>query len=125
MINSLPLRDFGLTNIPAVPYLLTFSEPLLTLFHLARRSIEVQPAKDGLSNVYRIGGQTATAYEFLYGASTSQDLARAGQRLEAILTRGFEGIQNPIFRESAMPDADHASTSPLTSLSLDEAEDFL
>ena len=68
MIDRLPLRDFGLENIPAVPYLFNFSEPLLTLFHLARRSLEVEPAKNGLSNTFTIHGQTATAHDFLYGS---------------------------------------------------------
>jgi lipoxygenase len=124
MINSLPLRHFGLTNMPAVPYLLTFSEPLLTLFHLARRSVEVQPAKDGLSNVYKIGGQAATAYEFLYGTSASQELARAGQRLKKILERGFDGIQDAIFREDKFPNGARSNKTPLTALSLDEPGDF-
>src|SRR5690349_8544803 len=100
MIDHLPLQDFGFENIPAIPYMLTLSEPLLTLFRLARRSLEIEPAKDGLSNVYTIEGQTARAYDFLYGSSTPDELARATAHLEDILAKGFEGVKNEIFRHS-------------------------
>ncbi|MFZ0593954.1 MAG: lipoxygenase family protein [Bryobacteraceae bacterium] len=126
MIPQLPLRDFGLQNIPAVPYLLTFSEPLLTLFRLARRALEVQPAKDGLSNRYTIGAQTGTAYEFLFGSSAAQDLARATNDLEEILVKGFEGVRDAALRRSVSASrVSSATQGPLwTGLSLEKPEDF-
>src|SRR5436305_966497 len=126
MIDRLPLRDFGLENIPAVPYLFNFSEPLLTLFHLARRSLEVEPAKNGLSNTFTIHGQTATAHDFLYGSSSSDELVRATVRLEGILAKGLEGFKDAIFRTDppAGPTRSDDTASALTSLSLDKPEDF-
>jgi len=100
MISQLPLRDFGLQNIPAVPYLLTLSEPLLTLFRLAGRSLEVEPAKNALSNTYTIAGQTASAYDFLYGRSSSDDLARMTIELEGVLAKGFAGFKEKILGEN-------------------------
>jgi hypothetical protein len=125
MIDKLPLRDFGLQNVPAVPYLLTLSEPLLTLFRLAHRALEVEPAKNALSNTYTIGGETGTGYEFLFGSSASEDLARATAELEGILARGFDGVKEAVLRKnvSAVVRA-MASSSGWTSLSLDKPEDF-
>jgi len=62
-IGNLPLKDIGLNNVPAVPYLLTF----ITVLRLGLRALEHGSAKDGLSVTYTIGGRTATAFEFLYG----------------------------------------------------------
>ncbi|HEY3455521.1 MAG TPA: hypothetical protein VGK64_13025 [Bryobacteraceae bacterium] len=125
MIEPLPLRDFGLKNIPAVPLLLTFSEPLLTLFHLARRSLETEPAKDGLSNRYTIGGQTASGHDFLFGRSSAEELARATRELEGILGKGLDGIRQAIFQRNAASENVLARDgAALTALSLDKPEDF-
>src|SRR5256885_15860430 len=124
MIQQLPLRDFGLQNIPAVPYLLTLSEPLLTLFRLARRSLDVEPAKNGLSNTYTIAGQTARGYEFLFGRPSSEELARATVELERILGRGFDGFRNAIFRRGvAAENAAGTDNTALTALSLGDPRD--
>jgi hypothetical protein len=126
MIHQLPLRDFGLQNIPAVPYLLTLSEPLLTLFRLARRALEVQPAKDGLSNSYTIGGRTGKAYDFLFGSSATEDLARATSDPEQILARGFDGVRDAALRRhTSAPGSSTTLQAPAwTALSLEEPEDF-
>ena len=125
MIEPLPLRDFGLKNIPAVPLLLTFSEPLLTLFHLARRSLEVEPAKNSLSNTYTIGGQTASGCDFLFGRSSAEELARATRELERIVNMGPDGIRGAIFRgHAATPNGTTSGDTALTALSLDKPEDF-
>ena|SRR5438874_2712155 len=113
MIDRLPLRDFGLENIPAVPYLFNFSEPLLTLFHLARRSLEVEPAKNGLSNTFTIHGQTATAHDFLYGSSSSDELVRATVRLEGILVTASQDWESGLqFGHDALSETFLAITSP-------------
>ena len=65
-VGHLPLQDIGLNNIPAVPYLLTFS----TVLRLGLRALETRSAKsakDGLSVTYTIGGRTATALSFFTG----------------------------------------------------------
>jgi hypothetical protein len=88
-IQHLPLQDIGLNHIPAVPYLLTFSEPLGTVLRLGLRSLETRPAKDGLSIPYTIGNRTATAFEFLYGSAPSNPLQGAGGEIERILAGGL------------------------------------
>ncbi len=121
----LPLREFGLKNIPAVPLLITFSEPLLTLFRLAHRALETEPAKNGLSNTYTIGGQTAAGHDFLFGRSSAEELARATTELERILSKGPEGIRETIFRgHAATPNGATSGDTALTALSLDKPEDF-
>jgi hypothetical protein len=124
-IGKLPLRDFGLVNIPAVPYVLTLSEPLLTLVRLATRSLQIQPAKDALSNVYTIGDQSAPANQFLFNSSASGDLQRETAELENILSQGSDGLIQAILRQTHsfgdVPDADNA---PLTTLSLDKPDQF-
>jgi hypothetical protein len=124
-IGKLPVRDFGLLNIPAVPYVLTISEPLLTLFRLAARSLQIEPAKDGLSNVYTIAGQSAPANQFLFNSSASDDLRRETAELENILSQGLDAFIQAILRKSAsfgnVPSTDSV---PLTALSLDKPEDF-
>ena len=126
MIGKLPLQDFGLRNIPAVPYLLTLSEPLLTLFRLALRALEVEPAKNALSNTYTIGGKTGSGYDFLFGAPASEDLARATVELETILAKGFDGVKATVLRKDvAAVSARPAAGDPAwTSLSLGKPEDF-
>lgn len=125
VINKLPLRDFGLLNIPAVPYLLTSSEPLLTLFRLAIRSFQIEQAKDGLSNIYNIAGQTAPANQFLFGSSASDDLARETAELEGILTKGLAGFQEAILRKQAsFGGGSTTSATSLTGLSLDKPDEF-
>jgi hypothetical protein len=64
-INHLPLRLIGLKNMPAVP--IELDGLIDTALRLARRSEEIEPAKQGLSNIYTIGGRTAEAIEFLFG----------------------------------------------------------
>jgi hypothetical protein len=126
MIDKLPLSDFGLHNLPAVPYLLTLSEPLLTLFRLARRSFEVEPARNGLSNVYSIAGQTATAYQFLYDSSSTEELARATADLERILAKGVNGFKEAILRRNVTVNTSKlpTDTTVLTSITLDQPQDF-
>ena len=125
MIFPLPLKEFGLKNIPAVPLLLTFSEPILTLLHLARRALEVEPAKNGLTNTYTIDGQTGTANDFLFGRSSAEELKLATAELERILSRGPESIRETIFRGGiASTGGAAAGDTPLTALSLDKPADF-
>ena len=64
-IDHLPLRLFGLKHIPAVP--IELDGLVDTLLKLRDRAEETEPARQGLSNRYTIGGVTADAITFLYG----------------------------------------------------------
>ena len=72
-VGHLPLRQWGLDNCPAIPYWADADgNPDLAhvgaaLASLGRRTVETQPAWDGLTETYTIAGQTKTAYEFMYG----------------------------------------------------------
>jgi hypothetical protein len=56
-------------NLPAVP--LDADGIKDTLEKLAIRSVQTTQSKQGLSRTYTIGGQTRTAYEFLFGTGSS------------------------------------------------------
>src|SRR5262245_50937733 len=76
-IKRLPLRDVGLNNIVAVPYVLSLSEPIHTTLRLGMKEVEILPAKHGFSNSYTVNGVTATAFEFMYGKTPSQLFSQA------------------------------------------------
>ena len=71
-------------NLPAVP-LASIPSLIDTLIKLGKRSVETQPALDGLSNIYTIDGHTATGQEFLFGES-GRDVQAEGDR-EALRER--------------------------------------
>ncbi|HTU94538.1 MAG TPA: hypothetical protein VMF14_01785 [Solirubrobacteraceae bacterium] len=72
-VAQLPLRQWGLVNCPAIPYWADANgDPDLahvgaTLASLARRTMQANPGWAGLTEPYTIGGQSGTAYRFLYG----------------------------------------------------------
>ena len=74
-IDHLPLRWIGLDSIPAVP--IEIEGLIDTLLRLRQRAEEIQPARQGLYNTYRIGGLTAEAIEFLFGDQSDRTLAEA------------------------------------------------
>lgn len=66
----LRLRNDGLADSPAIPF--TIRHLISSLAKLGIRTIETREAKQGLSNVYTIGGETHNAYTFLYGESNEK-----------------------------------------------------
>ena len=66
-VRKLPIRLLGLTEMPAVPLILR--ELPGTLLKLGEREKEMEQAKNGLYNTYKIDGETATAYSFMYSPS--------------------------------------------------------
>lgn len=81
-IPHLPLRLVGLESIPAIPFQLV--ETLETLVRLGLREDQTQQAKQGFSNVYRIGGYENTGYAYLFGGGKT-DTADARAKLAAML----------------------------------------
>jgi len=73
-VAQLPLQEWGFYNCPAIPFWADAAgnpDPThlqTTLQRMENRAVEGKAAYDGLSTVYTIGGQTKTAYEFLYGS---------------------------------------------------------
>lgn len=63
--HRLPLNLLDLENIPAIP--LQIDETIRTLLRLNKRTTATKSVQFGYSKRYRIEGQDATAYQFLYG----------------------------------------------------------
>ncbi len=131
-ISPLPLKFAGLNHIPGFPFQL---EGLIdSLLKIAGRINEIEPAKQGLSNVYEIGGITATAREFLYGEAAPTAVRSSLQgRLEAIRDSP-QGIPSSLYERmaasrdgsatSAPDQSSNAVVNPLLQLSLESPEQF-
>ena len=90
-IPQLPLREHGLTNVPAVP--LDFVGMIDTLMKLGGKVKQREQALQGLSKTITIGGSTAPAYAFLFGREAADTKAAAAlERLRAFLNRNPLGI---------------------------------
>jgi len=70
-IHHLPLREKGLTAMPAVPFIL--SQTVETIVKLGLRGEEFKMAKAGLSTEYTIQGETQSAYTFMYDDAPLND----------------------------------------------------
>lgn len=109
-IGHLLLWILGLRDIPAVPY--RFKGLLDTALRLFRRAKETQPARDGLTNRYTIGGVEASASEFLYGVAPGSAPRMAGKVVSIV-----SGDKRTLPRA-------RAARSNLQKLSLDRPEQF-
>jgi hypothetical protein len=63
-VRHLNLQRRGLTQMPAVPFILT--ETIAATIKLGLRSQESKMAKEGLNHMYTIDGKTRSAYSFMY-----------------------------------------------------------
>ena len=88
-IGHLPLQDIGLNNIPAVPYLLTFSEPLGTVLRLGLRALETRPAKGFVRHLH-LGTRQRPHLSFLLRERAVQPVAWRRWRIERVLLGGAE-----------------------------------
>jgi hypothetical protein len=80
---QLPLRAFGLKNIPAVP--VDLEGMVDTLLKLDVRAKQTEQAIQGLSKTYTLSGRTAPAHAFLFGGEAAD--AKPGAARERL--RGF------------------------------------
>lgn len=122
----LPIRDLGFTHMPALP--LSVSEALQTAVQLVEREKEFTQAKNGLSRIFTIQGQTANAYAFLYGAQApnqrKQSLLNLKTRIEA--TRLVE-LRSSLTLQASLATRNPKLTdtgSPLTGLFLNTPDQF-
>jgi Lipoxygenase len=125
-IKHLPLQNAGFTNMVAVPYLLTASEPLHTVLRLALKEVEIIPAKHGLSQVYTVNGVTDTAYRLMFGRTPFQSISHAINTLRHALERDAEAVIRSIYDPAS---ASGISLPPftdpgVTSSPLDSPEQF-
>lgn len=63
-VRHLNLQRRGLTEMPAVPFILT--ETIAAILKLGQRSQENKMAKEGLNTSYTLDGQTRSGYTFMY-----------------------------------------------------------
>src|SRR5262245_37095806 len=90
-ISQLPLRQHGLTHVPAVP--LDILGMVDTLLRLDGKLKQREQALQGLSKTFTIGDATAPAYSFLFGREpVGADAAAVLIQLRAILERNPLGL---------------------------------
>src|SRR5262245_30184523 len=83
-IPQLPLREHGLTNVPAIP--LDFVGMIDQLVRLGGKLKQREQALQGLSTPITNGGTTAPAYAFLYGRDAVEAKTAASlDRVRALL----------------------------------------
>ncbi len=125
-ILPLPLHFFGLKDIPGVPVVV--DQWLDTLVRLGERDIQTRSAKNGLTNLFTIGGQTASAHAFLYGGTPSKARQAARDELAQALRdspmHAAASLYARIAQTGTNPAADALTADPLTQLSLDDPAQF-
>lgn len=126
LVDQLPppiLQLAGLGNVPALP--IDIAETLGTVPRLLRRLIEEAPAFNGLSNLYTIGGQTKTGFEFLFGDSDADELREGLLQMERDLTDNPARVINEFYRSlfSDEPAAE-LPPDPLTLLPLEAPDQW-
>lgn len=123
-IQPLPLHLLGLKNLPGVPVVV--DQWLSTLVRLGEREIQTRPAKNGLTETYTIGGNTATGHAFLFGGTPTNALADARDALAQELKAHPMLAAAKLFAKSSLG-ADQPSVPaghPLTRLFLDDPAQF-
>jgi hypothetical protein len=127
----LHLRELGLGNVPAVP--VDIAGILDTLVKLGVREKQCELAYEGLTPTFTIGGTTARAHAFLFGAQTADEQkAAARENLRAFLNSSPLDIPPSALAEVLKEQDEalaHSSNGAggghqLTRLSLDDPKQF-
>jgi hypothetical protein len=126
---QLHLRDLGLHNVPAVP--VDIAGIVDTLVKLGVREKQCELAYQGLSRTFTIGGTTARAHAFLFGAEAA-DAQRAAAResLRAFLSSNPLEIPPGALAErleeqdEQLAHATNGGGDQLTRLSLEDPRQF-
>jgi len=127
-IPQLPLREHGLTNVPAIP--LDFVGMKDTLLKLAVKVKQREQAVQGLSRTITIGGSTAPAYAFLFGHEAPETKAAAAlERVRSFLNRNPLGLPSSLVdtlkaQEEALDRAPATGGDDLTTRSLDDPKQW-
>jgi hypothetical protein len=125
----LRLRELGLHNVPAVP--VDLGGMLDTLLKLGLRAKQREQAYQALTKTFTIGGTTARAYSFLFGAqSADAQPAAAREQAQAFLSNA--AALSPSHLASTLQKQDeelaHSSNGavadPLTTLPLEDPKQF-
>jgi hypothetical protein len=119
-IGQLPLRELGFDNLPAVPVDVAGMADML--IRLGTKAKQYEQALQGLTGTYTIGGSTARAYTFLYGADAAgQEQAAARARLGTILSRDLSEVPRNLAAQK-LGERDHGpdAAHELTTLALED-----
>lgn len=126
-VHHLPIREKGLTAMPAVPFII--SETIETVVKLGLRGEEFKMAKAGLSNEYTLDGVKQSAYTFMYDTEEidvgKEDRKELLERLHRSDEKEFlnKELLRPHLEKASFPKhADKEQT--FTSFFLDKPEDF-
>lgn len=126
-VRHLNLRAKGLTQIPAVPYII--AETIEALYGLSQRVKETKMAKHGLNHMYKIGNAHENAYTFMYDTS---DYDTAKDDREALLKKLKRSSEKEIIENASLHIHAERTTqgqkaksgTKLTDLFLDKPEQF-
>lgn len=127
-VHHLNLRAKGLTEMPAVPFILT--ETLATIVKLGLRNEEMLMAKSGLSNLYSFDGHEQTAYRLMYdkkphetGKEEKENLLKALKRASEKDLLGLDKLE-PHLKNAAFPKQAINKEITFTNLFLEKPEQF-
>jgi hypothetical protein len=127
-IPQLPLREHGLTNVPAIPLDIVGMKD--TLLKLAVKVKQREQALQGLSRTITIGGSTAPAYAFLFGHEAPETkAAEALERVRSFLNRNPLGLLSSLVdklkaQEEELARAAAPGRDDLTTRSLDDPKQW-
>ncbi len=126
-IHRLPLHELGYKDIPAVP--LDLRELPKTLLDLNTRAKETQQAKNALTTIYTVEGNTANSYSFLFGKSEHEDAKNERDKLHKELENSsLQEMLKPHNTKKHLNRLSHKATplnkTELNHLALDKPEQF-
>ena len=126
-VQHLPLRLFGLKDVPAIPIIL--DEIPSTLLKLNAREHEMEQAINGLSHEYTIGDFKENGRTFLFGRTHLKTDINARDQLSATIKKSsLEKISNRVFLEKRFSQTDSGfkdpQRDPVTALNLEDAKQF-
>ena len=121
--DSIKPRPSLYPNLPGVPDVPL--QGLETLFRLLLRQVQTQSAKNGLTDVYKIGDTRATAHSYLFGGAEDADFSAVREAVtELVAARFAPSVPVATLSKAAQQAMPQASPSDLTRLSLDDPAQF-
>ncbi|NNE25737.1 MAG: hypothetical protein HKN09_02740 [Saprospiraceae bacterium] len=126
-VYHLPLRLFGLKDVPAIPIIL--DEIPKTLFKLNDREHEMEQALNGLSHKYTIGEFTEIGKTFMFGRTHLKTDINARDHFSNTVEKStLEKMTNKAYLEKRFSQKDSGykdpKRDPVTRLSLEDANQF-
>lgn len=119
-VRHLNLHRRGLTEMPAVPFILT--ETIAAVVKLGLRAQENKMAKEGLNHMYTIDGQTRSAYTFMYDTA-EVDTSREDR--DALVHRLSNTHESVFLSHAALSKSFEQASSETETTSLSFNETFL